>query len=275
MDNPADKHKQNISNIFNNAAGIYGTIGPDFFDYFGKRLVDHVNIQLGNSVLDIACGRGSSMFYAHEKIGNDGHITGIDISPEMINLTGNEIILRGLQNIEVLQMDAEELKFNDESFDAVISGFSLFFLPDLEKCLGEIKRVLKKDGVFVTSTWGDRDARWKPLLDLMASFQQKVNPVSSIKTRALNSETELKEQFLKAGFNKIEISLETKEFYYNNEEEWLKSLWSHGRRGMMEKMSDSDLEYFKKEAFNFLSTIKNDSEIPELFCVFITKVFKD
>jgi SAM-dependent methyltransferase len=172
-------------------------------------------------------------------------------------------------------MDAEELKFNEESFDAVLSGFSLFFLPDLEKCLGEIKRVLKKDGVFVTSTWGDRDARWKPLLDLMASFQQKVNPVTSIKTRALNSETELKEQFLKAGFNKIEISLETKEFYYNNEEEWMQSLWSHGRRGMMEKMSDSDLEYFKKEAFNFLSTIKNESRIPELFSVYITKVFKD
>ncbi|MFH1195568.1 MAG: methyltransferase domain-containing protein [bacterium] len=275
MNESAQQHKQNIASIFSNASDIYGKIGPAFFEYFGRKLVDYADINEGFNVLDIACGRGSSLFPAHKKIGITGHITGIDISPEMVKLSRSDAESRGLKNISIVQMDAEELNFPDESFDTVLSGFSLFFLPDLQKCLGEIKRVLKIRGMFATTTWARRDEKLQYIRDLISSLLPGPYKNTQNKIISLHSSEEIIGQFSIAGFNNVEIQYEAKEFYYKNEDEWFQSLYSHGMRSVMEKMNELTLEIFKRDAFNFLSSIKNGNGIPEIFSVYYTKVFKD
>ena len=52
----------------------------------------------------------------------------------------------GLDNIEFLEMDAEELTFQDASFDAVTNAYGLMFCPDLPRALSEARRVLKPGG---------------------------------------------------------------------------------------------------------------------------------
>ncbi len=51
----------------------------NYWGYFGNKLVEHSCIPLGASVLDVACGSGSSLYSAAEKTGTNGHIVGIDI----------------------------------------------------------------------------------------------------------------------------------------------------------------------------------------------------
>ena len=55
--------------------------GPDYWDYFGVRLVEHAAIPPGAKVLYVGCGTGSSLFPAAERAGPNGYAIGIDICP--------------------------------------------------------------------------------------------------------------------------------------------------------------------------------------------------
>jgi O-methyltransferase/aklanonic acid methyltransferase len=55
--------------------------GPDYWDYFGVRLIEHAEIPSGAKVLDLGCGTGSSLFPATKKAGAHGYAAGIDICP--------------------------------------------------------------------------------------------------------------------------------------------------------------------------------------------------
>jgi O-methyltransferase/aklanonic acid methyltransferase len=61
--------------------GASGPDGPDYWDYFGARLVEHAAIASGDRVLDVGCGTGSSLFPAAELAGPKGYVVGIDICP--------------------------------------------------------------------------------------------------------------------------------------------------------------------------------------------------
>ena len=70
-----------MERIWSRPIGIADLDGPDYWQYFGDRLVEHAAIQPGARVLDVACGDGSSLFPAAEKTGPRGHVVGIDICP--------------------------------------------------------------------------------------------------------------------------------------------------------------------------------------------------
>ncbi len=99
-------------------------------------------------ILDIGCGTG----YFEALLGKEGFdITGIDLTPEMIE-RANELIeeygpFEG--NVKALCMDAENLSFEDESFDAIITRNLTWTLPHPVEAYGEWFRVLKKGGVLV------------------------------------------------------------------------------------------------------------------------------
>ena len=73
---------KNVERIWSRPLGVSDPEGPDYWDYYGIRLVEHAAIPPGAKVLDVGCGTGSSLFPAAEKIGADGYAVGIDICPE-------------------------------------------------------------------------------------------------------------------------------------------------------------------------------------------------
>ena len=270
----SQKHKKLISEIFDRTSENYGTIGPDTFNYFGEKIARFANIQESALIIDLGCGRGASLFHAYKMLGDSGKIIGIDISKEMIGKTKQEIRNRGINNIEFHEMDIEDLKFSSDQFDVALCGFSLSFLPDLKKGLSEIRRVLKPGGVFVSSTFGERDNRWKPVRELISQIQNKLEPVKLAKTQILNFKEEITTLFEAERFKEIKIFSEEKEFYYKDEDEWWQSLWTHGYRGFLERLNETSLEEFKKESFEIVSRLKNKNGIPEKINVFITKASK-
>ena len=71
--------------VFDRAARTYGTVGPDFFSYFGRRLVDRMGITKNGRVLDVACGTGAALLSAAEAVGA-GLAVGADLSEPMLRL---------------------------------------------------------------------------------------------------------------------------------------------------------------------------------------------
>jgi len=103
-------------------------------------------------VLDVACGTGVNFPY----LPADVELVGIDISPEM--LAGARRQLDGLElDGELHEMDAQELAFEDDSFDTVISSLSTCTFPDPVAALREMDRVCKPDGQILLLEHGRSD----------------------------------------------------------------------------------------------------------------------
>ena len=105
----------------------------------------------GERVLDVGCGCGLDVFVAGHLAGRDGRSVGIDITPEMLELPRRLLGTGPLDNLEFLEADVESLPFDDGTFDRVISNGALNLVPDKDRALREIHRVLRAGGTFATA----------------------------------------------------------------------------------------------------------------------------
>jgi len=112
-------------------------------------LLDAADVQLGQSVLDVACGPGYVSGIAASR---GALVTGADFSPEMLRIAKSFH-----PEIEFRVADAEALPFGNESFDAVVMSFLLGHLPHPEKAIAEAHRVLKPGGRLAFSWWTGPD----------------------------------------------------------------------------------------------------------------------
>ena len=109
----------------------------------------------GANILDVACGPGYPAFEAATCVQPRGSIIGADISPEMLAVASARAKADGLDNIRFVEMDAEQLTFDEGQFDAVTNAYGLMFSPDLARAVSEARRVLKPGGRFALVTWDE------------------------------------------------------------------------------------------------------------------------
>jgi ubiquinone/menaquinone biosynthesis C-methylase UbiE len=121
----------------------------------------------GMRVLDVASGAGEPALSLAAAIAPDGgHVTATDLVPEMLRAAEENARTRDVTNITFQQADAESLLFPDASFDAVTCRFGVMLFPDMQKGLGEMRRVLRPDGQLLCMVWGppERDAMSRALM---------------------------------------------------------------------------------------------------------------
>ncbi|HKU83896.1 MAG TPA: class I SAM-dependent methyltransferase [Candidatus Nitrosocosmicus sp.] len=115
-----------------------------------SHLVKSVNVQPGEDVLDIACGNGNTAITAG-RIG--ANVTGIDITTELLDLAAEEAKIAQVDGITWREGDAQNLPFEDESFDVVLSTFGHMFASQPDLVAKEMIRVTKKGGRIGFATW--------------------------------------------------------------------------------------------------------------------------
>ena len=111
------------------------------------RYVFASNYVKGKIVLDVACGSGYGSNYLARK--GAKKVFGVDLDNKPLEIAKKFYFL---PNVEFLQGNVLELPFPDEFFDVVISFETIEHLYETDKYIAEIKRVLKKDGIFICST---------------------------------------------------------------------------------------------------------------------------
>ncbi|MEA2493317.1 MAG: hypothetical protein QOJ29_1228 [Thermoleophilaceae bacterium] len=131
------------------AAGDFDEISKLILDV-GKNVVAHAQIQPGMTVLDIACGTGNATIPAALE---GGRCTGLDLTPELFDAARKHASEAGVE-IDWVQGDAEDLPFEDASFERVLSTFGVMFAPRHEVAAAELARVIAPGGVAVLACWG-------------------------------------------------------------------------------------------------------------------------
>ncbi len=152
-------YKAGVTEVFNRAAARYDQAGVEFFTPMGRRLVELVGASPGDRVLDVGCGLGACVFPAAEAVGPGGRVVGIDIAPAMIDKARQEASRLGVNNVEMLVMDAEDPQLGPAVFDVVTGSFSIIFLPDSFSALTRFRKLLAPGGrLGFTSPVFSRDA---------------------------------------------------------------------------------------------------------------------
>ncbi|MFI5340107.1 MAG: methyltransferase domain-containing protein [Candidatus Methylomirabilales bacterium] len=103
-------------------------------------------IRAGESVLDLGCGAGLDTFIAAQLVGFEGHVVGVDLSPEMLAVARAGQAEAGFPQIEFCEAPIEALPFPAASFDVALSNGVLNLVPDKPAALREIFRVLRPAG---------------------------------------------------------------------------------------------------------------------------------
>ena len=107
--------------------------------------IGRLGIRSGDQVLEVGVGTGinASLYPDH------CHVTGIDLSMRMLRKAAKRLGRRGVTNVRLQQMDAEDLSFPDDSFDVVYAPYTISVVSDPIKAVHEMRRVPKPGGRFV------------------------------------------------------------------------------------------------------------------------------
>lgn len=164
---------QTTTSIFSNIATKYDFLN-DLLSFGLHRLwrkwaLKHTMIQPSAKVLDLCTGTGDFALALYKTRPDLDKIVGVDSVSEMLRVAQTKISLKNATNaISLIQSDASNLPFDDNSFDNVIVAFGLRNAKPLAKVLQEVRRVLSKNGALLVLEFGENHS--KNLIARSASF---------------------------------------------------------------------------------------------------------
>lgn len=119
-----------------------------------QAVADHVvrsaRVRAGERVLDVACGTGNTALAARAR---GAEVTGLDLTPELLAVAREREAAEGLSGVNWEEGDAENMPFEDASFDVVVSSCGLMFAPDQQRVAAEVARVTRPGGRVAIQAW--------------------------------------------------------------------------------------------------------------------------
>ncbi len=130
------------------ASGDFAVIGTTL-QIVGETLAEAVDVRAGERVLDVAAGNGNATLAAARRF---AQVTSTDYVPSLLDKGRERARAEGL-DVQFEVADAEELPFDDGSFDVVLSTFGAMFTPDHARPAGEMLRVARSGGRIGLANW--------------------------------------------------------------------------------------------------------------------------
>ena len=251
-----DPHE--IAGVFGRAAATYDTVIP-FFAEFGARLVDFAALRPGESVLDVGCGRGATLFPAAERVGPEGRVVGVDLAEEMVALLQAEVADRGVRQAGVRRMDVQALEVEPGSFDVALASFVLHLLPEPHRGAASIAAALRDGGRCVAAVPAGAGPEWDFMGRILGDYAGRVGHPVRVPYRP---DFDLPATLTAAGLRVARATTERVDFVFADEQGWWDWGWTHGVRGMFEALPPADLADLRAEMFAELAALETPAGIP-------------
>jgi phosphatidylethanolamine/phosphatidyl-N-methylethanolamine N-methyltransferase len=131
-----------VEAVYEKLASVYDLAFGPALQPGRRRALQRMNIQPGERVLEVGVGTGINL----SLYPRPSSVTGIDFSSSMLEKARERVAREGLRNLRLLQMDAADLKFADDSFDIVYAPYLISVVPDPVKVACEMRRVCRVGG---------------------------------------------------------------------------------------------------------------------------------
>jgi ubiquinone/menaquinone biosynthesis C-methylase UbiE len=259
MDDPLRQAKAKAAATYDAAADHFDDEPLGFWERIGRRTVERLALATGAKVLDVGCGTGASALPAAEAVGPNGAVIGVDLSARLLDRARNKAIARGLSNIEFRLADMTALGYPNERFDAVVSVFSIFFVPDMEGLVRELWRMVRPGGTLAVTTWGPRMfepaySRWQAAIkherpDLYSAFTPWDRITDPESVRRLLAD---------GGAANIAVAAEDGNQILRSAEDWWIVALGSGPRWTIEQMGAEAAARIKADNVNWLRENKID-----------------
>ncbi len=209
-----------------------------------KKLVELVNINKGDAVLDVACGTGVVTNEIQKKIGKSGYVVGVDTSSTAIKIAKKWNGKKS--NVNFVNADAEKFNFS-KKFDVVTCQYGLFFFPNAQKALKNMKNSLKESGNIGISVHGRKDSVpfFSNIIDSVTKYIPDYVPPGSPDLDRFGTKSDLKKEVSKAGFSKITVKDYVFHYSPGKFEDYWKNYLKYIAKPLKEKLND--LDYSKRK----------------------------
>jgi ubiquinone/menaquinone biosynthesis C-methylase UbiE len=165
-------------------------------------IFDQIDPVKNAKVLELGCGNGLLWRVNAKRVPTDWEITLSDFSQGMLAETKSNIG-ESIKNVNYVEIDAEEIKYPDHTFDIIIANNMLYHMRNVKQALAEIRRVLKAEGKLYSTTMGSRN------MQEMKAIVAEFNPLSryedSLSLLSENFSLENGEQQLKDFFKEVSL----------------------------------------------------------------------
>jgi ubiquinone/menaquinone biosynthesis C-methylase UbiE len=272
MDDPLRQAKAKATATYDAAADHFDEKPLAFWERIGTRTVERLALATGAKVLDVGCGTGASALPAAQAIEPSGFVTGVDLSARLLDRARAKAKTRGLSNIEFRVADMTSLGYPDGHFDAVISVFSIFFVPDMGGLVRELWRMVRPGGKLAVTTWGPRIfepaySRWQKMVkqerpDLYSAFNPWDRITDPESVRCLLRD---------GGAANIEVAAEDGSQTLRSPEDWWIIALGSGLRWAIEQMGPKTAARIKTDNLNWLTENKIDRLETNAICAIARK----
>jgi ubiquinone/menaquinone biosynthesis C-methylase UbiE len=180
-------------------------LGPLFFEPYAVDLVKRWQTLKMHKVLELACGTGRLTRHLLQLLDLDGALYATDLNEDMLTVAREKI---QDSRLHWQVVDAQELPFEDNSFDLVVCQFGVMFFPNKLKAFREALRVLQPDGTFLFLTWDDtayNTVSFETQKVLQSVFPEDAPVFSQKGPYSYFDKDEITSSLQEAGFRNIEI----------------------------------------------------------------------
>jgi ubiquinone/menaquinone biosynthesis C-methylase UbiE len=242
------------ASTYNAAADFYDDPANSFWERFGRRTIERLQLKKGAVVLDVCCGSGGSALPAAEVVGPSGSVLGVDLADRLLEKARAKAKASGLANVQFRVGDLLNLSVADDQFDAVVCVFGIFFVPDMALGLRLLWERVRPGGKLAITTWGPRffepatSAFWNAIRKERPDLYKVYNPWDRI-----CDPQSLSALFAEAAIAGSTIVAEPGRHPIASPEAWWTAVLGSGYRGTVaqldavarDRVRDANLEYIR------------------------------
>jgi ubiquinone/menaquinone biosynthesis C-methylase UbiE len=240
-----ERRKTILKQTFDAVSTGYDNSALRFFPRSAERMSSLLELRGDERLLDVACGTGHASLAFAVRLPR-GRVTAVDFSQGMLDQARNKALSRNIGNIEFVERDMASLGFPEQSFDAAICAFGIFFADDMDRQLSQIASVVKPGGRIMISSF--REDYFAPLKELFFSRMIAYGaPAQPQAWRRIASEAGCREFFEQAGLNDIRVESTNVGYHLGSAEQWWEIVWNAGLRRMVTQLGPEDQARFRQE----------------------------
>lgn len=250
---------QSVKETFDAVAPGYDNRSLRFFHDSAAIMTELFSPRETIHLLDVATGTGNVALALARHMPR-AKITGVDFSTGMLAQARAKAVALMLGNVEFLDMDMESLEFPDDTFDAAVCAFGIFFVDDMEGLLKQIADKVKPGGKTIISCF--YEGTFSPCVDLFLDRIERYGVERPpLRWKRIATEAACIALFRNAGFTDVQVERKSLGYHLENAKGWWEVIWNGGFRGLVDQLPRGEAERFRREHLEEIDKLRTDEGI--------------